>query len=168
MYATCSSRFGYVLALAAVNLLLNSSGCSQADAPVDQSQPAVSNVEPARPSTPDDGAQVDATTATPKDAGGNAADAGKLAELLLAAEQGSAPRVEELLKEGVGVNDSNAEGETALMRAAANGHGGLTETLLTVHKADPTLKNKAGKTAEELAREKGHTATAEVFEKVAK
>jgi ankyrin repeat protein len=86
-------------------------------------------------------------------------------ELLGAAAQGDATRVEALLKEGIDINQANADGETVLMRAAANGHNGLTETLLVTYKADPNLKNMAGKTAEQLAREKGHSATGDVFAK---
>jgi hypothetical protein len=89
----------------------------------------------------------------------------ELEELLAAAANANDERVVQLLNGGLNINQQNAEGETALMRAAANGHNGYVETLILDHKANPALRNKAGKTAVELAREKGHDATADAITK---
>jgi hypothetical protein len=87
----------------------------------------------------------------------------ELEQLLAAAAKADDERVTQLLNDGLDINQQNAEGETALMRAAANGHNGYVETLIMDHKADPALRNKAGKSAEQLAREKGHDATADAI-----
>jgi hypothetical protein len=89
----------------------------------------------------------------------------ELEQLLAAAAKADDARVTQLLNDGLNINQQNEEGETALMRAAANGHNGYVETLITNHKADPSLRNKAGRTAEQLARENGHDATADAIAK---
>ena len=89
----------------------------------------------------------------------------ELDQLLAAAGQAEEERVTQLVNDGVNINQQNAEGETALMRAAMGGHNGFVEILLSKYKADPKLQNKAGKTAEQLAREKGHDGTADAIAK---
>jgi hypothetical protein len=89
----------------------------------------------------------------------------KVKELLAAAANGKYERIAELIGEGLGIDEQNEEGQTALMQAAANGHNGLAEELLVKYKANPKLKNKAGQTAEQLARSGGHDATAAVIAK---
>ena len=97
------------------------------------------------------GATLDA-----KDASGRTA--------LMYASSGPYPEtVELLLKKGAGVNTQGTlEGFTALMTAAAEGQMKVVQLLLK-HGADPTLKDKDGDTAESFARQKGHSAVAELL-----
>jgi ankyrin repeat protein len=127
--------------LLATVILAAVAGCSGADQPG----------PPPQGSTP-------ATSRPPR-----AATQEELDALLVAAGNAEEERVAQLLSEGLNVNQQNADGETALMQAAANGHNGYVETLMTVHKADPALRNKAGKTADLIAWENGHAETAGVI-----
>lgn len=62
--------------------------------------------------------------------------------------------VEYLIKSGRSVNETDADGNTPLMLAAARGDAKLVKTLLA-KKANRHLKNRAGKTAFETAAERG-------------
>jgi ankyrin repeat protein len=83
---------------------------------------------------------------------------------LMYASSGPFPEtVELLLKKGASVNTQGTlEGFTALMTAAAEGQMKVVQLLLK-HGADPTLKDKDGDTAESFARQKGHSAVAELL-----
>jgi ankyrin repeat protein len=63
-----------------------------------------------------------------------------------AAEDGQVSRVEQLLKQGINVNDKDSQGETALMHAAAKAQLGVLKTLLD-HNALMAEKDKKGQTA---------------------
>ena len=77
-------------------------------------------------------------------------------ELMKAAEQGDIQRVRSELHTGNVVNDwSESDGRTALMQAARYGRPG-TCTVLIQAGADPTMRDKEGKTALMLARAHGH------------
>lgn len=89
----------------------------------------------------------------------------ELNQLLAAAANADDERVAQLLNDGLDINQQNADGETALMRAAMKGHNGFVETLIKDFKADPSLRNKGGKTAEEIAWDLGAAATASAIGK---
>jgi len=67
-------------------------------------------------------------------------------DLLLAAEHGNLPKIKALLAIGENVNVSNINGETALMKAAEQGWGDVTEYLLS-HKAGVNARDQRGRTA---------------------
>src|SRR6516165_5447985 len=54
----------------------------------------------------------------------------QLDAFMRAAEKGQISRLEQLLKEGIHVNDRDSLGQTALMRAAAKGQAGVVAFLL--------------------------------------
>jgi len=70
----------------------------------------------------------------------------KVDAFMRAAEKGQVGRVEQLLKEGVHVNDRDSENQTALMRAAAKGQAGVV-TLLLDRKAIISEQDNLGQTA---------------------
>jgi len=73
---------------------------------------------------------------------------------LIKAAEGEAGCLEVLVGHGtnVSINHQNLEGMTALMKASAYGDTDCVEILLE-HNADKTLKNKAGQTAIDIARD---------------
>jgi ankyrin repeat protein len=79
-----------------------------------------------------------------------------------AVEGGQISRVEELLKEGMNVNDKDANGETPLMKAVGKGHHRLTLVLL-LRGADPVEKDGQGETALMKAAAGGQEAVVELL-----
>jgi serine/threonine protein kinase len=75
--------------------------------------------------------------------------------LLQAAEQGAGNQVNQLIKEGVGVNQRDLTGETALMKAARNGHTIIIKVLLA-RGAFVNDVDQVGQTALAKARAAGH------------
>jgi uncharacterized protein len=69
-----------------------------------------------------------------------------------------------LVERGAPVNGRQQGGWVPIHAAAQNGDLGMVELLLG-HGADPTLANDAGKTAADVAREKGHEEIAALLEK---
>ena len=78
--------------------------------------------------------------------------------LMIAAENGHADVVKELLEKGANVNLENKQGFTALILAAQEGHTGVVTELLTKG-ADVNKTNKRKMTALMLAAFEGHTGT---------
>ncbi len=77
--------------------------------------------------------------------------------LMFAASGPNLSAVKLLLDHGAEVNVTDGDEHwTALMFAAAEGHADIVAVLLK-HKADPQLKDIDGDTAEDFARDKGHT-----------
>lgn len=89
------------------------------------------------------------------DCGADSAVANKYGRTLLmaAAEKGETGVMERLLGEGLVIDYADKAGKTALMYAAEAGKGDAVRRLLELG-ANPSLGN--GKTARELAEEKGH------------
>jgi len=86
--------------------------------------------------------------------------------LMCAAASGHGDVCTELLKvKEIDVNIVTQYGSTALSKAAEAGHASIVEQLLA-RGADPTVSNKLGKTAAELAAAKGHMSTAQLLEQV--
>jgi len=83
---------------------------------------------------------------------------------LMYASSGPYPEtVKLLLDKGADVNTQGTlEGFTALMTASAEGQMKVVQLLLK-HGADRTVRDKDGDTAESFARQKGHTAVAELL-----
>jgi ankyrin repeat protein len=80
-------------------------------------------------------------------------------ELLIAAEEGNAQRVQGLLAlPGIDVNYTNNIGNTALMRAAWYGHAAVVALLLAVDRINVNHANKYGNTALIGAAWSGHAA----------
>jgi ankyrin repeat protein len=76
--------------------------------------------------------------------------------LLRAAAAGNADSVRTLVASpNIDVNGVDENGNTPLIEAARMGHDDVVQVLL-IAKADPNIKNKAGKTALQLASEGGH------------
>jgi ankyrin repeat protein len=67
-----------------------------------------------------------------------------------------------LLERGAPVNARQHLGWTALHEAANQGNREMAECLLR-HGADPAAGNDEGKTAIEIANERGHTELAQMF-----
>jgi hypothetical protein len=82
--------------------------------------------------------------------------------LALAAESGDAARVESLLAAGVPVDSARANGETALMRAAAHGFEDVARLLLKAG-ADASARREDGFTPLILASFFGHTGVARLL-----
>jgi serine/threonine protein kinase/ankyrin repeat protein len=78
--------------------------------------------------------------------------------LMLAAAQGQASRVKELLDAGAGVNAKDVDGQTPLMKAVTGGHRSLALTLVMLG-ADLTEQDKRGQTALMIAVDKGDSTT---------
>ncbi len=98
----------------------------------------------------------------------NARDSTGSTALMFAASGPNANAVKLLLDSGAKINmvDSN-EHFTALMWAAAEGQAEVV-TLLLKHKADATLKDVDGDTAESFAAQKGHTAVVKILQEATK
>ncbi|HSO84800.1 ankyrin repeat domain-containing protein [Thiocapsa sp.] len=91
----------------------------------------------------------------------DAQDKGGYTAMMLAASNNHAPIVDLLLSKGAMIDhQEQTEGWTALIWTAGKGHAKTVEVLLR-HGADETLKDFAGRTAEDHAREAGHQAVAE-------
>ncbi|MCI4407481.1 MAG: ankyrin repeat domain-containing protein [Thermofilum sp.] len=92
-------------------------------------------------------------------------------ELFKAAENGDVERVKELLASVPDfhrmeyVNATPSYGSTPLHYAAYNGHTDFVKLLLE-NGADPSIKDNSGKTAADLARERGHIEIANMIENV--
>merc|ERR550532_3073717 len=72
--------------------------------------------------------------------------------------------VRELLKiPGINVNAADSNGCTSLHRAAEKGKAEVAGLLIRSPGADLTIKNNAGKTAEQLARDGNHTSVSALF-----
>jgi hypothetical protein len=84
--------------------------------------------------------------------------------LMFASRYGQLAIVERLLAAGADPNvvPGDATGFTALVSAAIEGHAAVIRTLLAKG-ADPTLRTRAGQTALEIARERGHAEAAEIL-----
>ena len=76
-------------------------------------------------------------------------------DLVAAAEEGNAERVQELLAAGIGVDAVDSDGCTALMAAAARGHTDCTEVLIRA-KAEVDKGDNEGETALMKASQGGH------------
>lgn len=84
-------------------------------------------------------------------------------ELWRVAESGDVAELARVLSvDGVGVNERNPHGMTALMRAAYHGHGQMVSALLD-HGADPNLTRNDKFTALALAAFFGHTETVRIL-----
>jgi ankyrin repeat protein len=81
----------------------------------------------------------------------------KLDAFMKAADEGQVGRMEQLLKEGINVNDKDADGQTALMHAAAKGQVAVAKALLD-HKALMAEQDKLGQTAAIKAAKNGQRA----------
>ncbi|HYF36249.1 MAG TPA: ankyrin repeat domain-containing protein, partial [Prosthecobacter sp.] len=79
-----------------------------------------------------------------------------------AARSGNAEMLHLLIKRGAGVNEKDAEGQTALHIAASANDEAMARALL-VHRADRSIRDKQGKTAAEVARASGHRALADLL-----
>lgn len=91
----------------------------------------------------------------------DAQDKGGYTAMMLAASNNHATIVELLLSKGAMIDhQEQTEGWTALLWTAGKGHAETVEVLLR-QGADRTLKDFAGKTAEDHAREAGYQAVAE-------
>jgi len=77
-------------------------------------------------------------------------------ELLIAAQHGDTPRVQQLLLEGADVNATNPGGYTALITAAVFGQQHIVRVLLDA-RADVELQTSSGNTALLGAAIRGHT-----------
>ena len=80
-----------------------------------------------------------------------------------AARTGQPQQVEALVQQGTPVDARDAEGKTALMLAAMNGHTATVQRLLAL-RANPALVDREGLTAAQLAAQRGHTRLAELLE----
>ena len=80
--------------------------------------------------------------------------AGKLGQLYL---------LEEMLVDGIDVNERDSKGRTLLHWAAGNGHQEAVELLLRCA-ADPAIKDASGRTALELARRNKYKTIARLIE----
>ena len=85
-------------------------------------------------------------------------------DLHIAAYEGDAERVKELLKKGADPNTKDIDGRTPLHIAASWGHDDVVKLLL-VRGADPTVKDKDGRTPLDLARAEGRRKVVSVIEK---
>lgn len=81
-------------------------------------------------------------------------------EVCIAAEDGKAGRVAELVSAGASPNDAAPSGETPLMLAARNGHLKAVDALLQAG-ADPGICTANGSTAQAIALSFGHKEVAE-------
>lgn len=73
-----------------------------------------------------------------------------------ACENESLPLVEFLIKQGADINEKDERGETALHIASQKNNKELVELLLTIHSdINISLSNLAGKTAHQIAKERG-------------
>lgn len=81
-------------------------------------------------------------------------------ELCLAAADGQAARVAELVSAGASPNAVGPSGETPLMLAARNGHLNAIDALLQAG-ADPSICTPKGSTAQAIAVRSGHRNVAE-------
>ena len=94
----------------------------------------------------------------------NAADEIKRTALMYASTGPNLETVKALLAAGAEVNLTDGhENWTALMFAAAEGHGDICVMLLD-HKADPTLKDTDGDSAAAFARQRGHNDLAKLLQ----
>jgi ankyrin repeat protein len=84
-----------------------------------------------------------------------AADNATLDGLMKAADDGQVGKVEQLFKDGINVNERDADGQTALMHAAAKGQAGVAQVLID-HKALMAEQDKFGQTAAMKAAKSGH------------
>jgi len=85
-------------------------------------------------------------------------------EVCLAAADGHAARVTELVSAGASPNEICPSGATSLMLAAENGHLNAVDALLAAG-ADPGLTTSKGKTALAIALRLGHKEVAERLRK---
>src|SRR5438270_186985 len=91
------------------------------------------------------------------------------ADLFTAIKGGDTEAVERLLDrdhdlvEGADPNAKSASGGTPLHTAAFTGDGAILDLLLA-RGADASIKNAQGKTAADIARERGHPGMARVLE----
>ena len=90
------------------------------------------------------------------------ADAGLPAELIAAVQRGDLATVDRLVAQGVDVDARNAQGDTALMLGAVNGHAGVVRSLLR-GAAAVNARRPDGVTALMQAAWKGQNAVAQVL-----
>lgn len=86
-----------------------------------------------------------------------------MSEIMYAAYLGKMNRVKDLVYSGADVNAQDARGYTALMLSCREGNYDIAIYLIGC-KADTTLKDKNGLTAEMHAKECGHLDIARLFE----
>lgn len=91
-----------------------------------------------------------------------AASAGVYEDILFAAEQGETQKVIDLLRRGMDVNTTDAQGNTLLMIAARGNNLELARFLLD-NRANPNRRNRYGDTALMLATLRGHEALAKLL-----
>ena len=87
-------------------------------------------------------------------------------EVIEAALYGKIDTIEKALAEGYKPDTRDPENRTALMWAAAEGQIKNVKLLLK-HKADVSLKDVDGDTAESFAAQKGHTAIVKILQEAA-
>lgn len=78
-----------------------------------------------------------------------------LTPLMIAAAKGNVEQINDILSEGVDVNQQSKKGYTALMYAARNGHL-ETVTRLINYGANKDMRSNAHKTAQDFARMSDH------------
>ena len=83
-------------------------------------------------------------------------------DLHQAASAGDLDKIKALIAAGWKADSLNSDRETPLHWAAGNGHTATVEALLK-HGADKSKKDNSGKTAGELAVERGHPSVAELL-----
>ena len=96
----------------------------------------------------------------------NARNEQEWTSLMVAASEGYTHIVDVLLNQGADVNAQSSTGETPLMLSARWGHLSIVPMLLIDAGADPSLKNKDGKTALTIAKETGQTEITKLIEAI--